>query len=72
MCSDNSIEVSYKELNPDTLNNLISEFVTRTDDNGLDVSLDLKIRQVKKQLQDGTAIITFDEESESCNIVEKR
>ena len=48
---------------------LIEEFVSR---DGTDFTdLDQKIQNVKAQLNEGTIVIVFDEESETCNIVRK-
>mgnify|MGYP001413159111 CR=1 FL=1 len=62
------MDISYTQLSDAALENVITEFVSSTDDNGLDVPLDSKIEQVKTQLKDGRATITFDIESETCSI----
>jgi len=61
------IRIPHQQLSPDTLNGLIEEFVTR---NGTDISdAPRSIEQVIKLLEQGKAVIAFDEESESCNIL---
>lgn len=61
------LRIPHDQLSTDTLNGLISEFVTR---NGTDLSQAQKsIEQVRKLLKQGKAVITFDEDSESCNIL---
>ena len=65
------MEIPYKELTQDTLNNLIEEFVSREGtDYGVQIySLKDKVSHVMRQLEQGTAYIDYDAESESCNIV---
>jgi len=64
------MEIPYQALNPDTLNNLIQEFVTRdgTDYGVNEVSLEEKVTQVKLKLVSGEALIRYDEELETCDI----
>ncbi|KAB0667507.1 YheU family protein [Oryzomonas japonica] len=68
---EEGVEVPYEQINPDTLRNLISEFVTREWEESGEVSytLDQKIEQVLRQLREGKARVVFDATSESCNIV---
>ena len=61
------IRIPHQQLNPETLDGLIEEFVTR---NGTELAdAPRSIEQVRKLLEQGKAIITFDEEQESCNIL---
>lgn len=61
------IRIPHQQLSPDTLDGLIEEFVTR---NGTDLTeAPRSIEQVRKLLDQGKAIITFDEDEESCNIL---
>ncbi len=61
------LRIPHQQLSPDTLNGLIEEFVTR---NGTDISdAPRSIEQVLKLLEQGKAVITFDEDTESCNIL---
>jgi uncharacterized protein YheU (UPF0270 family) len=52
------------------LQGVIETFVTRegTDDGTQDVSLATKVWQVRQQLDAGTAVIVYDEDTESCTI----
>ena len=61
------LRIPHQQLSADTLNGLIEEFVTR---NGTDLSdAPRSIEQVHKLLEQGKAIIAFDEDTESCNIL---
>ena len=66
-----AIKIPYAQLNPETLNSVIEEFVTRdgTDYGEIEVSLETKTSQVLGQLKSGKAVIVFDQESETCNIL---
>ncbi|AMO57512.1 hypothetical protein GZ77_14925 [Endozoicomonas montiporae] len=62
--------IPYKDITPETLENLIEEFVSREGtDNGYDETLEQKVKQVLKQLQQGEVVIVFDSNLESVNIV---
>jgi len=61
------IRIPHQQLSPDTLDGLIEEFVTRNGTNLADAPR--SIEQVRKLLEQGKAIITFDEDAESCNIL---
>ena len=65
------MEIPYQKLAPETLRSVITEFVTReSTDYGDEVfSLDEKIAAVQLQLEEGTARIIFNTESETCNVV---
>ncbi|MEO0475697.1 MAG: YheU family protein [Planctomycetota bacterium] len=61
------MRIPHQQLSPDTLDGLIEEFVTR---NGTDLTeAPRSIEQVRKLLDQGKAIITFDEDEENCNIL---
>ena len=64
------MEIPHSALAPDTLRNLVEEFVTRegTDYGGQEFSLDDKVRHVMRQLEHGRAVIVYDSESETCHI----
>ena len=68
------IEIPWRELPEEALLGLIEEFVTRegTDYGEREVELQEKVKEVVSQLELGTAIITFDTESESATIVSAR
>ena len=66
------MEIPYTKLSDDSLNNLIVDYVSHSDDNGFECSLDSKVQTVKKLLMDGSVIVTFDPSTESCFIQEKK
>lgn len=63
--------IPFTDLSPDTLNNLIEQFVLRegTEYGSYDISLSEKVIQVKQQLKQGDAVIVYSELHESVNIV---
>jgi uncharacterized protein YheU (UPF0270 family) len=69
--NENGIEIPIDSVNPETMRNLISEFVTREWEELGDASftLDQKIEQVRLQLKDRKAKLVFDLTTNSCNIV---
>lgn len=62
------LEIPYDALRDETLTALIEDFVTRdgTDYGATEVSLETKVAQVRRQLVRGEAVITYDEETDSC------
>lgn len=65
------MHIPHDLLDADTLQALIEEFVTRegTDYGGPEVDLSGKVAQIRAQLARGEAVITFDADSGTCNIV---
>lgn len=65
--------VPHDQLQPATLAALIEEFVTRDGavHGHTDTPLPQLIAAVRRQLQSGSIVIVFDEESESCTLVPK-
>lgn len=63
--------IPCEKLEPETLQALIEEFITRdgTDYGKSEVPFEQKAAQVKRQLMSGRAIILFDEDTQTCNIV---
>jgi hypothetical protein len=57
-------------LSPEALQGIIEAFVTRegTDYGTQDVTLAIKVWQVRQQLDAGTAVIVYDADTESCTI----
>jgi len=57
-------------LSPEALRGVIEAFVTRegTDYGVQDVPLATKVLQVRQQLDAGTAVLVYDEDTESCTI----
>ena len=68
---EDGVDVPWDSINPETLRNLISEFVTREWPD-TEYSLETKIDQVLKQLSTGQAKIAFDLVSKTCNIIPSR
>ncbi|EIN6342379.1 TPA: YheU family protein [Vibrio parahaemolyticus] len=62
--------IPWQDIAPETLENLIREFVLRegTDYGAVEISLQNKIDQVKTQLQKGEAVIVFSELHETVDI----
>ncbi|MGR5139726.1 YheU family protein [Vibrio jasicida] len=62
--------IPWQDIAPETLENLIREFVLRegTDYGSVEVSLQSKIDQVKYQLEKGEALIVFSELYETVDI----
>ena len=62
--------IPHQMLSPEALQGVIEVFVTRegTDYGIQDVSLATKILQVRHQLDAGTAVLVYDEDTESCTI----
>ena len=65
------IEVPWESLDDELLNAVIEEFVSRegTDYGHAEVSLAQKVAQVRAQLRARRAMLVFDEESETTDIV---
>ncbi|EGR3201430.1 MULTISPECIES: YheU family protein [Vibrio] len=62
--------IPWQGIAPETLDNLIREFVLRegTDYGAVEISLQNKIDQVKTQLEKGEAVIVFSELHETVDI----
>jgi len=64
--------IPYDALNPESLNGLIEEFITR--DGAVhghrEVTLESQVNSVLSQLKSGKVVILYDEEEETCNIVQ--
>lgn len=67
------ILIPPEQLPPDTLTAIIETFVLRegTDYGDRDVSLSAKVQQVRLQIQRGQILISFDENTETCNLMTK-
>ncbi|MDA0688565.1 MAG: YheU family protein [Proteobacteria bacterium] len=68
------MEIPYTALSPDALRGVIEEFISRegTDYGEQEFTLEDKIGQVRSQLESGEVVLTFDEETETCNLVRVR
>lgn len=65
------VTVPHTALSPETLARVIEEFVTRagTDYGARERSFDDKVADVRRQLECGEAVIVFDPEEGTTNIV---
>lgn len=71
---EEGVEVPYEQLEAETLQNLIKEFVTRdgNDWGNVDGALEDKVGQVMQQLRNRQANVVFDLKSQTANIVSCR
>jgi uncharacterized protein YheU (UPF0270 family) len=62
--------VPHRRLSPETLRGVIEAFITRegTDYSLHEVPLATKVFQVQQQLDAGTVVIVYDEDTDSCTI----
>ena len=62
--------IPHHMLSPEALHSVIEAFVTRegTDDGEHAIPLATKVVQVRQQLDVGTAVIVYDQETESCTL----
>jgi len=67
MCGDDHATPHHR-LSPEALHSVIEAFVTRegTDYGEHAIPLATKVVQVRQQLDVGTAVIVYDQETESC------
>lgn len=65
--------VPWQAVQPETLDNLIEEYVTRdgTDYGEQEISLSRRVEQIRAKLQSGEAVLLFSESTGLCNIVAK-
>ena len=58
-------------LSPELLEAVIEDFVSReaTDYGAQEVDFAVKVAQVKRQIATGEVVITFDPDSETCNLL---
>jgi|TARA_B110000967_G_C18891163_1_gene567495 uncharacterized protein YheU (UPF0270 family) len=64
------MNIPYQELAVETLTAIIEEFISRegTDYGAHETSLEKKVQQVMNQLKRGEIVVTFDPESQSCDL----
>lgn len=69
--SEDGVDLPLDRIDPDTLRNMVGEFVTREWSELTDAgcSLNEKIEQVIQQLKADKAKVVFDLTTETCNIV---
>ena len=62
--------IPINKLSATALKGVIEEFITRrgTDYGAVEASFDTKFKQVKNQLKNGSAVLLFDDETETTNI----
>lgn len=62
--------IPLNRLSPDALQGIIEEFICRdgTDYGEIEASRETKFGQVKNKLENGLAVLVFDDESETTNI----
>ncbi|WP_339339195.1 YheU family protein [uncultured Oceanicoccus sp.] len=67
------IEIPVEQLSEDILQAVIEEFITRegTDYGLQDYTLDQKVVQIKRQLENNKAMIVYDTISETCTLLVK-
>lgn len=65
------MEVPYQKLSPEALRGVIEEFISRegTDYGDRVYSLEEKVAHVMGQLRRKEAVIVFDADTETCNII---
>jgi uncharacterized protein len=63
--------IPVDRLSVEALEGVIKEFISReaTDYGEVEVSLETKLRQVKHRLETGLAVLIFDDEAETTNIL---
>jgi uncharacterized protein len=71
MAEESKLEIPFQQLSAQALEGVIDDFVLRegTEYGAADVTLERKREQVLVQLRAGTALIVFDESTETCTIV---
>jgi uncharacterized protein YheU (UPF0270 family) len=64
------MNIPYQELAVETLTAIIEEFISRegTDYGAHETSFEKKVQQVMNQLKRGEIVVTFDPESQSCDL----
>lgn len=65
------IEIDYRQLNIDTLENLLTEIVLRegTDYGEGEFSTEIKVNQLRSALNSNKAVIVFDAVHNHCDVV---
>lgn len=66
------MDIPHQSLEPETLDNVIIDYVTRegTDYGHSEIPLTKKVEKIKKMLEIGKIKITYDQDSETVNIIE--
>lgn len=63
--------IPHNQLAPHTLQALIEEFINRegTDYGDHEISIETKVSQIMRQLDEGSIVISYDEHSETCTLL---
>ena len=63
-------KIPVDKLSPEALQGVIEEFISRagTDYGAIEASWETKFRQAKYKLETGSAVLIFDDETETTNI----
>ncbi len=63
-------KIPVNKLSPEALREVVEEFISRegTDYGEIEVSPEIKFRQVKFKLENGSAVLLYDDETETTNI----
>lgn len=64
-------KIPIDRLTPEALQGVIEEFISRegTDYGAVEASMETKIRQVRSKLESGMAVLLFDDETETTQIL---
>lgn len=64
--------IPVNKLSAEALHGIIQEFISRsgTDYGEVEASPETSFRQVKNKLENGTAVLVFDDETETTNILQ--
>ncbi len=67
------MEIPHDELAPETLEAVLREVVTRdgTDYGAREATIDEKVDQARRALRRGLAVLTWDEETRTCNLLKR-
>ena len=63
--------IPVKKLSSKALRGVIEEFISRsgTDYGAVEASMETKFRQAKRNLENGSAVLLYDDETETTNIL---
>jgi len=66
--------IPFDQLDPETLKNLVTEFIGRegTDYGDREIDMPTKVEQVLQKIKAGEVVITYSEKEESANLVPAR
>lgn len=65
--------IPHTLLDPDTLQRLLEDFVTRDGtDNGYDASLEKRVERLRRQLESGDVLIVFHPETGDSSLAHRR